>query len=24
MEQFNLNKEMELIYGRTTMDANGR
>ena len=24
MEQFHLNKEMELIYGRTTMDANGR
>lgn len=24
MEQFHLNKEMELIYGRSTMDANGR
>jgi hypothetical protein len=24
MEQFHLNKEMELIYGRTTMDVNGR
>jgi hypothetical protein len=24
MEQFHLNKEMELIYGRTSMDANGR